>query len=119
MSGGDPDPVAPEPVSPDPTVDRDGDMGVSSERVGPTGPGQTARTGERDVTSAGPEAPSQTSSEVPVEEEPDPAEAELTSDPDVPAEQSAGGAETNPAGLPPKAGYPSADPRSAERPYEP
>lgn len=51
---------------------RDGGMGVSSERVGPTGPGQVGSHGVRDV---GP---------------PDP-----PSDP--PPEQAAGGPETNPA----------------------
>ncbi|WP_166134023.1 hypothetical protein [Nocardioides ochotonae] len=99
----------PDLASPDPTHDRDGDMGVSSERVGPTGPGQTARTGERDVTTgAGPGG-------VPAvgpEDEPDPEEV-------APPEQSAGGREENPAGLHPKAGYPSADPRSADEPYQP
>lgn len=65
-----------------------GDMGVSSERVGPTGPGQVGTDGVRDVTPAEP-----------------PAEA--------PPEQSTGGPETNPdPGIPPKAGYPSKDPRS-------
>jgi hypothetical protein len=33
---------------------RDGDMGVSSERVGPTGPGQVGAHGVRDVTPAEP-----------------------------------------------------------------
>lgn len=71
--------------------DTSGDMGVSSERVGPTGPGQHGTTGTRDVGPA------------------DPGEA----DDDVPPEQSAGGPEDNPApGLPPKSGYSSSDPRS-------
>ncbi len=74
---------------------RDGDMGVSSERVGPTGPGQVGRAGERDVS--------------PHERDPEQ---------DVSPER-ADDAEENPTGLPPKAGYPSADPRSAERPYDP
>lgn len=66
---------------------RDGDMGVSSERVGPTGPGQVGSHGVRDVSPGEPAS-------------------------DAPPEQSAGGAETNPDGLEPKAGYSSKDPRS-------
>ncbi len=66
-----------------------GGMGVSSERVGPTGPGQHATDGVTDVTS---------------EERP--------LDADVPPEQRPGAVERNPEGLPPKAGYPSRDPRS-------
>lgn len=67
---------------------RDGDMGVSSERVGPTGPGQVGSSGVRDVT--------------PVE----PAD-------DAPPEQSAGGPEVHPdPPVPPVAGYSSKDPRS-------
>jgi hypothetical protein len=65
-----------------------GDMGVSSERVGPTGPGPVSTDGTRDVSE--------------------------DTDPDAPAlpEQSTGGPEDNPDGLTPKAGYPSLDPRS-------
>lgn len=66
----------------------EGDLGVSSERVGATGPGQEAPTGVRDTS----------------ETEPD--------DADTPPEQSSGGAEDNPTGIPPKAGYSSQDPRS-------
>ena len=65
-----------------------GDMGVSSERVGPTGPGQRATDGLRDV-----------------------APHERGSDEDVPPEQSPGNPEDNPEGLPPKAGYSDKDPR--------
>lgn len=64
-----------------------GGMGVSSERVGPTGPGQVGTDGTRDVTP-------------PVLEG------------DLPPEQSPGNPEQNPDGLPPKSGYSSADPRS-------
>ena len=72
---------------------RAGDMGVSSERVGPTGPGQLGTEG---VRPAGPP-----------EEEASPA--------DVPPEQSANGQDELPvAGLPPKAGYSSTDPRSPD-----
>ena len=69
----------------------EGDIGVSSERVGPTGPGQVAPTGTRDTR-----------------------EVEIDPDADVPPEQSAGGEEVQPDGLEPKAGYPSLDPRSGE-----
>ncbi len=67
----------------------EGDLGVSSERVGPTGPGQVAPTGVRDTR-----------------------EVEIDPDADLPPEQSAGGEEANPDGLEPKADYPSLDPRS-------
>ncbi len=72
-----------------------GDMGVSSEREGPTGPGQHGTDGVRHT---GPtHAPD-----------------------DAPPEQSAGGAETNPDDdRPPKSGFPSKHPRSDEKPYEP
>jgi hypothetical protein len=70
-----------------------GGMGVSSERVGPTGPGQRATDGVRD-----------TSAEV-VEGE-------------VPPEQSAGGDEVQPEGIAPASGYPSKDPRSADKPWK-
>ncbi|MCW2798381.1 hypothetical protein [Nocardioides sp.] len=66
-----------------------GDMGVSSEREGPTGPGQHGTDGVRDT-----------------------AREERHPDDDVAPEQAAGGPETNPDGLEPKAGYPSLDPRS-------
>ncbi|QDH11065.1 hypothetical protein FE634_21955 [Nocardioides dongxiaopingii] len=70
--------------------DTAGSMGVSSEREGPTGPGQHGTTGTRDV---GP--------------------ARRDPDDDVPPEQSAGGPETNPdPPVPPVAGYSSVDPRS-------
>lgn len=66
-----------------------GGMGVSSERVGPAGPGQEATDGLRDV-----------------------APHEHSPDADLPPEQSAGGPEDNPDGLPPKSGYSTKDPRS-------
>lgn len=68
----------------------DGEMGVSSETTGPTGPGEHGTTGTRDVGPAD----------------------ELDED-DVPPEQRPGGPEDNPVGIPPKAGYPSTDPRSS------
>lgn len=70
--------------------DASGDMGVSSEREGPTGPGQEGTDGVRDVT--------------PPEADPDA---------DVPPEQRPGAVEKNPEGIPPKAGYSSKDPRSS------
>ena len=66
-----------------------GGMGVSSERVGPTGPGQVATDGVRDVS--------------PEQRDPDA---------DVPPEQSTGNPEPSPDGIEPKSGYPSKDPRS-------
>jgi hypothetical protein len=66
-----------------------GEMGVSSEREGPTGPGQHGTDGVRDVS--------------PEERDPDA---------DVPPEQAPGAPEENPEGIEPKAGYPSLDPRS-------
>jgi hypothetical protein len=68
--------------------DPSGDIGVSSEREGRTGPGQTGTDGIRDVR---PERP--------------------TGD-DTPPEQRPGAVEENPEGIEPKAGYSSKDPRS-------
>jgi hypothetical protein len=68
--------------------DPSGEMGVSSEREGPTGPGQHATDGVRDVTWA-----------------------EKGPDEDAP-EKAPGVEEENPEGLDPKAGYPKLDPRS-------
>ena len=67
-----------------------GEMGVSSERVGPTGPGP-ARRPTGCATSPSTSA---------------------TPDDETRPEQSAGGPEDNPDGLAPKAGYSSKDPRS-------
>lgn len=68
--------------------DASGDMGVSSEREGFTGPGQTGTDGVRDTT---PDRPD---------------------DEESPPEQRPGAVEENPEGLDPKAGYPKLDPRS-------
>jgi hypothetical protein len=68
-----------------------GGMGVSSERTGPTGPGQDATDGIRETSQV---------------DSPDEPDAE------TPPEQSTGNPETNPEGLTPKAGYSSKDPRS-------
>jgi hypothetical protein len=65
-----------------------GSMGISSERTGPTGPGQDTTDGVRDTSTGDDESQ------------------------EVPPEQRPGGPEDNPAGLEPKAGYPSLDPRS-------
>ena len=64
-----------------------GGMGVSSERTGPTGPGQHGTDGVRPTERGEP-------------------------DPDAPPEQAPGHPEENPEGLPPKAARPSTDPRS-------
>jgi len=66
-------------------------MGVSSERVGPAGPGQVGTDGVRDTSPA-----------------------ESADDEDVPPEQRPGEVESNPDGLEPKAAYPSLDPRSED-----
>ena len=68
-----------------------GSMGVSSERTGPTGPGQDTTDGVRDTS---------VNDDKSQEESP---------------EHQAGGHEENPEGLEPKAGYPSLDPRSRRR----
>jgi len=68
-----------------------GGMGISSERTGPTGPGQESTDGIRETSQLDPSA---------------------EADADTPPEQSPGNPETNPEGLTPKAGYSSKDPRS-------
>jgi hypothetical protein len=70
-----------------------GGMGVSSERVGHTGPDQEATDGVKDTSPA------------PVED-------------DTPPEQAPGGVEVKPEGMAPPAGYPSLDPRSKDKPYK-
>ena len=67
----------------------EGGMGVSSERVGPTGPGQVSTDGVRPTHA--------------VERDPDA---------EVPPEQFTGNPEPQPEGLEPRAGYSSKDPRS-------
>lgn len=71
-----------------------GGMGVSSERVGHVGEGEHATDGVRDTS--------------PPTGLPE----------DTPPEQAPGGDEVQPDGVAPAAGYPSRDPRSAEKPYE-
>ena len=68
-------------------------MGVSSERVGPTGPGQEATDGVKDTSPR-------------------------RADGDAPPEQAPGGEEVQPEGVAPAAGYPSLDPRSKDKPYK-
>jgi len=71
-----------------------GGMGVSSERVGPTGPGQESTDGERDTRRSGTSGDPGPDDEV------------------TPPEQSTGNPEPQPEGIEPKADYPSTDPRS-------
>jgi hypothetical protein len=70
-----------------------GGMGISSERVGHTGPHQEATDGVKDTSAAPPEG-------------------------DPPPEQAPGGEEQLAEGIAPAAGYPSLDPRSSDKPYE-
>jgi hypothetical protein len=70
-----------------------GGMGSSSERVGPTGPGQVGTDGLRDTS-------------------------RLPTPDDAPPEQSVGGEEPQPDSIDPAAGYPSEDPRNEDKPYE-
>jgi hypothetical protein len=73
----------------DQDVGEDAGMGVSSERVGHSGPGQQATDGLRDV-----------------------APHERTPDDEVAPDRAAGDPEDNPVGIPPKAPPPRLDPRS-------
>lgn len=75
-----------------------GGMGVSSERVGPTGGGGEGTDGEKDTTEP-----------VHIDAGGDliGSDAELTPE-----------TEENPQGIDPKAGYPSKDPRSEDLPYK-
>jgi hypothetical protein len=75
-----------------------GEMGVSSERVGPTGGGGEGTDGEKDTTE--PAHTDQDGDLVGSDAEFDEAE------------------EDNPEGVDPKAGYPSPDPRSDHAPYK-
>ena len=84
-----------------------GGMGVSSERVGHTGPGQFATDGIKDTSALPPDTPP--------EERPD-------GDDEGGAESSdriRTTEEPQPEGLDPKAGYPSLDPRSKRKPFLP
>ncbi len=82
----DSDPIETDIRDSDPNADAPGGlaggMGVSSERVGATGPGQEAANGIRDTSADSDPAPAQ--------------------DGDVPPEQRPGQVESNPDGLEPK-----------------
>lgn len=75
-----------------------GSMGVSSERVGPTGGGTTGTDGETDTSAPGHR---------------DDADDPVGSDAEFEQDE-----EDNPVGIDPKAGYPSKDPRSKDLPYQ-
>ena len=81
-----------------------GGMGISSERVGHAGGTGDATDGERDTS-----APAGAGAE----DTEDAAGDVVGSDSEF--EQ---GAEENPTGIEPKAGYPSLDPRSEDHPYK-
>lgn len=84
----------------------EGGMGVSSERVGHTGPGQETTDGIRD-TSATP-LPTDTSDEGGTDADGGTEGSDRLRETD----------EVQPDGLEPKAGYPSLDPRSSQKPFE-
>ena len=75
-----------------------GGMGISSERVGPTGGGHEGTDGEKDTR--GPAHTDEAGDLVGSDAEFDP------------------GDEENPEGIEPRAGYPSQDPRSKDLPYQ-
>ena len=75
-----------------------GGMGVSSERVGPTGGGAEGTDGERNTSA--PDLRDEAGDVVG-------SDAEHSPEP-----------EENPTGINPKAGFPSKDPRSADAPYK-
>jgi hypothetical protein len=75
-----------------------GGMGVSSERVGPTGGGGEGTDGEKDTTTP-----------AHLDQGGDVVGADAEFDP---------GREENPEGIEPKAGYPSLDPRSEDHPFK-
>jgi hypothetical protein len=79
-----------------------GQMGVSSERVGPTGGGSEGTDGEKDTA-------------VPRRTDPADDSADDVVGSDGELDQ---GAEENPDGIEPKAGYPSKDPRHEDHPYQ-
>jgi hypothetical protein len=83
-----------------------GDLGISSEREGHTGPGQHSTTGIKD-TSATDER---------LEDAPDEGDTEAGGEQSNSRQRRSG--EIKPEGLPPAAGYPSDDPRSADKPYK-
>jgi hypothetical protein len=80
----------PNSTGPSPATDG---MGVSSERVGHTGPGQVGTDGVKDTSASAVGG-------------------------DVPPEQAPGGEEVRPEGRAAVAGYPSLDPRSEDKPWK-
>jgi hypothetical protein len=85
-----------------------GGMGVSSERVDHTGPGQEATDGVKDTSRT----------DAPHDEEP-----QVEADDDSAADATGhdrlrASGEPQPEGLEPAAGYPSLDPRSKDKPYK-
>src|SRR4051812_33281370 len=84
-----------------------GGMGVSSERVGHTGPRQHATDGVKDTSATEP-----IGDDVLVDDD------AATGGADA-GDRLRGGHEVRPEGLPSHAGYPSLDPRSKEKPYVP
>ena len=75
-----------------------GGMGISSERVGPTGGGAEGTDGEKDTSES---------------RRADHSGDWVGSDAELAQER-----EENPEGIEPKAGYPSKDPRSQDAPYK-
>jgi hypothetical protein len=76
----------------------EGGMGISSERVGPTGGGGEGTDGVKDTT--------------------EPAHRDQAGDLIGSDAEFDAGPEENPEGLDPKAGYPARDPRSDELPFK-
>jgi hypothetical protein len=84
-----------------------GGMGVSSEREGHTGPRQHSTDGVKDTSAT----------DEPLDDAPDEGETEEGGEQSTSRQRSSG--EIKPEGLPAHAGYPSLDPRSEDKPYEP
>jgi hypothetical protein len=87
-----------------------GGMGVSSERVGHTGPGQWATDGVKDTSAVDDDLP-----DAEVESGAETGDLSVLDDTDRRLRRSG---EVKPEGLPPAAGYPSLDPRSEDKPYK-
>src|SRR3954454_18704050 len=85
-----------------------GGMGVSSERVGHTGPDQYATDGVKD-----PSRDDEPLGDAPLDETDTGDQSGLEG-----TDRLRTSGEVKPDGLPPKAGYPSLDPRSKEKPYK-
>jgi hypothetical protein len=87
-------------------------MGVSSERVGHTGPGQHATDGIKDTSRT--DAPHDEEQRL----EPDDEDAAADEPEATGRDRLRASGEPRPDGLDPAAGYPSLDPRSADKPYK-